>query len=217
MDGVDLGTTSFIPKKPLTQRTGFGVDLSGVFLFISIAILMVSVGGYAYAALREKSVLKDTEDLKIILKAAQDQFQPGQVVNMTRFDSKMKIAKDLLYLSHDPRNPDSTMHSTLLPLFDLLSKKTLKSVRFRDFKFTNVSNQKIEIRMSGEAKSVGSIANYAAVAQQARVFSDTGDLINVIVSDLNLGANNNVVFNLTAGVKPELISYTDMILNADIK
>ncbi|MBI3632664.1 MAG: hypothetical protein HY226_00050 [Candidatus Vogelbacteria bacterium] len=215
MDGIDIGTTSFIPKKPLVQRTAFGVNVSGVFLFLSIALLIISIGGYAYAVLREKSVLADTENLKIILKAAQDQFQPGQVVNMARFDTKIKIAKDLLYLSHDPRNPDTTMHSTLLPLLDLLSKNTLKSVRFRDFKFTNVDNQKIQIRMSGEARSAGSVANYAAVAQQARTFSDTGELINVIVSDLNLGANNNVVFNLAADVKPELISYTDSLLRAN--
>ncbi|MBI3632523.1 MAG: hypothetical protein HY225_03680 [Candidatus Vogelbacteria bacterium] len=215
MEGVDIGTTSFIPKKSLAPRSGFTTNLPGIFLFLSIALLIFSIGGYFVAVLREKSILQDTENLKVILKQAQDQFQPGQVVNMARFDSKLKIAKDLIYLSHDPRNPDTTMHVTLQPLFDLLSQKTLKSVRFRDFKYTNADNQKIEIRMSGEAKSIGSVANYAAVAQQARVFSDSGELMDVIVSDLNLGTNNNVVFNLTATVKPELVSYSEFILNSE--
>jgi hypothetical protein len=101
----------------------------------------------------------------------------------------------------------------MIPLLELISQKTLKSVRFKDFKYTNVDNAKIEIKMAGEAKGVPGTANYAAVAQQAREFSDSGDFKNVIVSDLNLGQNNNVVFNLTAEVKPELVSYTERLLN----
>ncbi len=209
MDIPGNSTTSFIPKKPLTTRSNFDASFPGIFLFLSVVMLISSVSGYFWAGYQEKSKLKEIEKLKIELKKAQDQFQPNQVINMTRFDTKLKVAQDLLYLNKG--SSDTTMHITLQPLFKLLSAKTLKSVRFRDFKYTNVDNQKIDIKMSGEARGTANIANYAAVAQQAREFSDTRVLMNVIVSDLNLGSNNNVTFNLNASVKPELLSYSESL------
>ena len=208
MDGSPIQTTSFIPKKPLVSRGGLSANISGILWFFSIVILIFSVAGY-FIELRLETVNKEElAQLKKNLKKARDKFDLEEIKNMTRFDAKLTIADDLLYLRKDPRYPDTMAHITLQPLFELLTAKTLKSVRFKDFKYSNVDNQKIEIRMSGEAKSIGSIANYSTVAEQARKFSETRQLSNVIVSDLNLGANNNVVFNLSASIDPEFISYT---------
>ena len=208
---------SFIPKKPLATRSSFIVNVSGVFLFVSFVILILSVGWYFIAISQQSSKKKEVDNLKVSLEKAQEQFQPNQVINMTRFDTKMKVAKNLLYLSKDVDSIDNVEHITLRPLFKVISDKTLKSVRFRDFKYTNIDNQKINIKMSGEARSVGNVANYAAVAQQARELSDTRVLTNVIVSDLNLGANNNVVFNISASVRPDLLSYTECLNNDCLK
>lgn len=211
MDITGANTTSFIPKKPLTPKTDLSGSLGGILLVISIVLFVASLIGYFVASYQEKAKQKDVDNLTVILNQAQAQFQPNQVLNMTRFDSKLKVAKDLLYLSNEPGVTDATMHITLQPLFKLLSDKTLKSVRFKDLKYSNVDNQKIEIRMSGEARGKANIANYAAVAQQAREFADTRVLMNVIVSDLNLGANNNVTFNISASIKPELLSYVEAL------
>ncbi|MDO8493461.1 MAG: hypothetical protein Q7S19_02870 [bacterium] len=214
MDGINTQQTpSFIPKKPLVAKSDFSANLPGIFLFLSIVALIFSVGGYFVAIYREKAKNTEVENLQLILKKAQDQFQPNQVVNMTRFDAKLKIAENLLYLQKEAGGTDTVAHITLLPLFNLLSEKTLTTVRFKDFKYNNVDNQKIEIKMSGEAKGTVGLANYAAVAQQAREFSDTRVLQNVLVSDLNLGSANNVTFNLTMNVNPELISYTETLNN----
>ena len=217
MDGAGIDTTSFIPKRPLETRRVSALSLSGIFTFLSLVLLIASVGAYFAMYFREKSILTDTSNIEKIIQGAQDQFQPKRIVDMSRFDARLKLSSDLLYLTHDPRAPDLTMHITLQPLFKLLSDKTIKSVRFRDFKYTNIDNQKIDIKMSGEARGIGNTANYAAVAQQARVFSDSGDLINVLVSDLNLGTDNNVVFNISASVRPELLSYTEAIKNSTNK
>ncbi len=211
MDNNPIQTTSFIPKKPLVGRRDFGTNVSGIFIFISIIIFIFSVAGYFIIVRQEKVKIAEVASLRANIKKAEEQFEPNQVINMTRFDTKLKVAEDLLYLNKESGSVDTMAHITLQPLFKLLSEKTLVSIRFKDFKYTNVENQKIEIKMSGEAKSVGNTANYAAVAQQAREFTDSRQLTNVIVSDLNLGANNNVTFNLSAGIKPELISYTEFL------
>lgn len=211
MDIPGGNTTSFIPKKPLVVRSDFSASFGGIFMAISIVLFIASVGGYFLASYQKRTKAEDIKFLTDNLQQAQAQFQPNQVLNMTRFDTKLRVAEDLLYLNKDAGFSDTTMHITLQPLFRILSEKTLKSVRFKDFKYTNVDNQKIEIKMSGEAKGGVNIANYAAVAQQAREFADTRDLVNVIVSDLNLGQNNNVIFNLSAAVRPELISYTESL------
>lgn len=211
MDGNPIQSTSFIPKKPIVTKGDFGASLSGMFLALSIILFIASISGYFFAVWQERTKNKDVADLKDTLSRAQAVFQPNQVINMTRFDTKLKVARDLLYYTNLSGVPDPTVHVTLQQLFKILSSKTLSSVRFRDFKYSNVDNQKIDIKMSGEAKSDATTANYAAVAQQAREFADTKVLTNVIVSDLNLGANNNVTFNLSANVKPELISYTEAL------
>ncbi len=211
MDGNPIQAPSFIPKKPLVQKSGFSANIPGILLFLSIVALILSVGGYFIAVYREQAENQDVQNLQIIINKAQEQFQPNQVVNMTRFDQKLKVAQDLLYLNKEPGAIDPAMHITLLPLFKLLSDKTLKTVRFNDFKYTNTDNQKIELHLSGQAKGTGGIANYAAVAEQAREFSDTRLLQNVIVSDLNLDSNNNVTFNISADVDPTLVSYTEAL------
>lgn len=216
MDGINTQQTpSFIPKKPMVPKGELSLNVSGIFLFLSVLGLIVSVGGYFIARYQLTSKKEEVVNLDNILKKARDQFEPDQVVNMTRFDTKIKVANDLLYFTKSQGIPDSTAHVTLQPLFKLISDKTLKSVRFKDFKYSNVDNQKIEIKMSGEARSSGVSANYPAVAQQAREFADTRVLANVIVSDLNLGNNNNVTFNLSASVLPEFVSYTEQIKNAE--
>jgi len=217
MDGTGLETTSFIPKKPMTPGVNLGASLFGIFIFASAIIFLASIGWYFYAKSQLVSVKDDIANIEVVINNFGGQFQPKELLNMTRLDAKLKLATDLLYLSHDIRVTDNYMHVTMVPLLNLISQKTLKSVRFKDFKYTNVDNSKIDIRMSGEARGASGSANYAAVAQQAREFSNSGGFKNVIVSDLNLGSNNNVIFNLTATVKPELVSYTEQILNEGIK
>ncbi len=206
-----FGTTSFIPKKTLTPRRDLSVSGSGVLVFVSILILIASAVWYFVALNQESSKTKDINTLQSQLQEAEQQFPQDRVVKMVRFDTKLKVAKDLLYLNTAQGSLDTTEHITLLPLFKLLSDHTLKSVRFKDFKYSNPDNQKIQIKMRGEASGTGNVANYAAIAQQAKEFSDTNQFTNVIVSDLNLGSSNNVIFNITASVRPELVSYSESL------
>ncbi|MBI5140313.1 MAG: hypothetical protein HZA94_02610 [Candidatus Vogelbacteria bacterium] len=209
MDG-QFGTPSFIPKKPLATRTGSNVNFGGFFMFISVLIFILSVGGYGGLYFYERSIKTSAETLNKTLKdkLKEQAVTEQDVHNLFNFNNKIKIAKDLLYLDKANNSGDTTQHTTLLPLFKFLKDNTLKTVRFNDFKYSNIDNSKIDIRMSGEAKG------YPSVAFQAEAFDVIGKLSNVVFTDLNLGPNNLVVFNMMATVDPSLVSYADTVKNA---
>lgn len=209
MDG-QFETPSFIPKKPLATRSGSVLSFGGLFMFISVLIFVLSVGGYAGLYLYEKNVKLSIDRLNKMLedKLKEQAVTEQDVHNLFNFNNKIKIAKDLLYLDRANNSGDVTQHTTLIPLLGFLKENTLKTVRFKDFKYSNIDNNKIEIRMSGEAKG------YPSIAFQAEAFDVIGKLSNVVFTDLNLGPNNLVVFNMTASVDPSLVSYAEMVKNA---
>lgn len=214
MDG-QFGTPSFIPKKPLATRSGSTINFGGLFLFVSILVFVLSLGGYGAVYFYEKKLDVDiklaNEDL--MKKKEEKKVTDQDVRNLFNFNNKIKIAKDLLYILD---NSDTTQHTTLVPLLNILRESTLKTVRFKDFKYSNVDNNKVEIRMSGEAKGYASIALQAKAFENATFEGVKGASIglrDVVFTDLNLGANRLVVFNVTAGVDPELVSYANMIKN----
>ncbi|MEK7066477.1 MAG: hypothetical protein AAB965_02840 [Patescibacteria group bacterium] len=203
MDG-QFGAPSFIPKKPLATRSGSAISFGGLFLFVSILVFILSVGGYIglyfYAQSIEKTI--ETSRVAVQKKLADKAVTEKDVNNLFNFNNKIKIAKDLLYIGAPG---DTTQHTTLTPFFNFLREATLKTVRFKDFKFTNMDNSRIEIRMSGEAKG------YPSVAFQAEAFDVVGKLSNVVFTDLNQGPNNLVIFNMSATVDPSMISYAKLV------
>ena len=204
MDG-QFATPSFIPKKPLVTRSGSTVNFGGLFLFLSIAIFILSIGGYGAVYFYDVTIKNSIVSLDTQIAKQKTIVTPDDVNNLFNFDQRVRTAKDLLYLDTLNNPSDTTQHITLIPLLGLLGQSTLKTVRFSDFKYSDIDNKKIEIRMSGEAMG------YPSIALQATAFEATKEFQNIVFSDLNLGANQRVTFNLVMNVKPELVSYANML------
>jgi hypothetical protein len=86
--------------------------------------------------------------------------------------------------------------------FDLLEQATLKSVRFKDFRYNASGDGRSSIALSGEADS------FAAVALQSDAFGQSRFIREPIFSNLDLDNKGNVIFDFSAFVDPSLISYT---------
>ena len=193
--------TSFIPKKPLVsygQKDKPGI--SGILNFIAIIAFVVSLsvfgGAYVYKLSQERSIASIKSDLSKVKKDLES--KDSLMREMIRFDTKLNTAGALL-----------NNHVSLRKVFEYLEESTMKNLRFTDFGYTNKNNEKVEIKMSGEA------GGYSTIAWQAKEFVDakkTGDkdYTDIIFSDLNPGLTGNVVFKLTATVNPALILYSNL-------
>lgn len=190
--------TSFIPKKPLVSYGGQKPASSGILNFIAIIVFIVALsvfgGAYAYKIFlgsQIKSVNEQLARMKTELEG-----KKSFMDEMIRFDTKLKTAGAIL-----------DNHISLKQIFSFLEEKTMQNLRFNDFSYTNKNNEKVELRLGGEA------GGYSTIALQEKEFvgsKRTGDrdFTDVIFADLNPGLTGSVVFKLTATVKPDLILYS---------
>ena len=186
--------TSFIPKKPITvRRTSItGGSFYSLFMMISVVLFVVSLavfgGAYLWRNQLVKQVTAEADDLVRV----RENLRSETVVfeDLVRFDKKLRVANSLL-----------ERHTTVRPFLDLLSESTLKSVRFRNLNYRVLDSGSAEVRMGGEAESFNS------VALQSKSFADSRDLSNIVFSGLDVGRGATVVFDFSANLKEEFISY----------
>jgi hypothetical protein len=183
---------SFIPKKPITvssesPRRGVSfLSLAGVILLL--VTIALSVGVFLWKAYLDKSISSMSGQLQ----SAEATFDPSTINQLIQTDKQIETAKTLL-----------SQHVAFSAFFDLLSQITLKSVRFNSFSYS-MSNQKININMSGQANS------FASVALQSDVFAQNSKYIqDPLISNLALDSSTgNVNFAFTATIDPSLVSYS---------
>jgi hypothetical protein len=183
--------SSFIPKKPIVSqgsikpaRTVSIVSLVAIIVFVVSLLLS---GGVVFW---EKFLVKKIASEKQSLERAKDAFDPLTIETLERVSGRIESSKKLL-----------ASHTTLSPLFDLVETLTLKSVRFRSFDFAVKDGEPV-ISMKGQAES------FSAVALQADVFGKSRHLNQPVLSDLELERDGRVSFSFTAGLSPELITFT---------
>jgi len=129
------------------------------------------------------------------LTRAEAAFEPSLISDLESVDRRINDAKDILQ-----------NHVATSPIFTALQTMTLQSIRFTKFSYTyNPDTQKIDVKMSGQAKS------YNAIAAQSDVFGKNKYINNPVFSNLNLDSKGNVSFDLFFSVDPTFLSYQDIL------
>lgn len=179
---------SFIPKKTFTRPSykAGGPGLLVIFAFLVFLISLVVAGGLFFY----KSNLEKQVDLLIqSLERAKAAFEPSLISEMIQASVKIDSAKSLF-----------AQHKTLIPILDLLSKNTLKNVRFNGFNYSGNEKEPI-VTLKGVAK------DYTNLAVQAKVFEDEKNIKSVSFSDFSLGDKGIVNFSVKIVVAPSFLAY----------
>lgn len=189
-------SSSFISKKsivasvPAPRRS-----IAGLFSLLGVVVFILSILFYAGAFGYKKVIENRIVTLNDSLNKQEQAFDPETLLKLAETDGKLQSAKEIL------RN-----HTTLGPFFKLLSDTTLKSVRFKSFRFVaNPDLRRYEVSMSGEA------LGYDSIALQSDAFVESRKLKDIVFSDLDLDSSRRVVFNFAASIDPTLLSYEQMV------
>ncbi len=187
--------TSFIPKKPIvasTDKKGLSINL---FVLFSTTLFVLSIGLAVSAYVYQSILVKDLEAKKASLAKSQKQFEPELIKKIARFDSRLSIANSLVKNHLYPSS-----------IFDLISRTTLKTVRFRDFSFSSLGKDKISVSMKGQAQS------FASVALQADAFAEEKLFKNAVISDFSLDSSGVVSFSFSGTVDASVVASSSSIL-----
>ncbi|MDO8620025.1 MAG: hypothetical protein Q7R64_01600 [bacterium] len=192
--------TSFIPKKsPVigSSRPGAGGQGVNVLAIIALAIFFIAVGLSITVFFYKSSLIQLIATMDAELAAAKKSFEPAFIEEASRFDTRIAGAQELL-----------GSHRALSPLFDILEKKTLESMRFKDFNFTSLEGRTATLSMTGQAKS------FNAVALQSDVFGAEKAFKDPVFSNFNLDDQGDVIFNFKATIDSELLRYRETVLGS---
>lgn len=190
--------TSFIPKKPQALSSGApvpGGKSVNLFAVIALVIFLLTAALAAGVFFYRGYLIQHITQMDAKLAAAKKSLEPEFINEASRLHSRIEAAKELFAL-----------HSAPSLLFDLLEKKTLESVRFRDFSFDARNEREMTLSMTGEAKS------FNAVALQSDVFGAEPQFVDPVFSNFNLNERGDVVFNFKATVDPKLLRYSETVI-----
>lgn len=191
--------TSFIPKKsPVGIAPTFGpVGRSvNVFALIALIVFFLTVGLAASVFFYKSRLITVITAMDADLARAKKSFEPSFIETASRLNVRIEGVRELL---------DS--HTTLSPLFDILEKKTLESVRFQDFSFST-TDRKVTLAMTGQAKSFNAVALQSDVFGAERAFKDP------VFSNFTLNEAGDVLFNFQTSVEPEFLLYRETVLGS---
>ncbi len=189
--------TSFIPKTPITStgyssyKTESSYSVMGTIssLFFAIALL-VSGGLFGYNTYMD-SELKKTQ---VALSDARAAFQLEDNQKIILISDQLKSIKTLL-----------NKHTTVSPIFGLLEKETLPTVRFTSFSFSRSALGEVVASIEGEAQS------YISLAQQTKIFSGLEYLKKLEVTDVNLTETGTIRTKMKAHIDADILLYTKKI------
>jgi len=185
--------TSFIPKKPITEEKIQEKEpvspIRFLVLLFFILTLILSGGLYAYKIFIAKKLI--TIDAQ--LRRSEKSFDEGLISDIQSLYKRITASKEVL-----------NNHVVVSPLFKVLEKNTLRSVRFNQFDYTFKRDvSKIEVKMTGQASS------YTALALQASLLGKEKGFINPVFSNLDVDQKGRVTFNLNFSIDKQFIAYED--------
>jgi len=188
--------TSFIPKKPMVEErtvasrpTSF---LTVISIFIFFAVVLASGGLYFYKGIETKNIASMSNDLTL----AKNRFEPSEITKLQVLDKRLRAANTIL-----------SQHIAVSPIFQALQALTLKSVRYTKFGYNFGDNNKVDVKMSGQA------VGYRSIALQSDVFGQNKYLIDPVFSNLSLDVKTgDVLFDLDFSVDPSFVDYQQMLL-----
>ncbi len=191
--------TSFIPKKPLAEERVIQerpVSIFSLVATIAFFVTLISAGGvYFYKITLTNQVASQTASLE----RAKAAFEPSLVETLQTLDKRINASKEIL-----------ANHITASPILKSLEDLTLKSVRFTkfDYEISKDGGTKIDVTMTGQARS------YTSIALQSDMLGQNKYIKNVVFSNLVLDAQGNVGFDLKFSVDPAFVMYGSTISNA---
>lgn len=188
--------SSFIPhdagKPQSTRRRGEGGITDLIFILAIIAV--AASGALAGAVFLYQQYLQSTSASDLAqLQRAKAQFEPALIGQLTRLDDRMHAAEGIL-----------GSHIAPSAFFDALNEVTLKTVAYSSLDFQAADQNHIQIKMSGVARGVNSIALQADLLSKSAVFT------NPIFSSIDR-QKDGVRFSLTALVNPTALNFVQLV------
>jgi len=184
---------SFVPKKPINEQRKIGKGSMGLFFGLSLLVFILATGSTASVYAYELYMSKKVENMRVSLERAKDAFEPSLIIELKKLDARIRSAGEIL-----------DNHIALSELFEMLEMETLETVRFKSFRYS-ARDDDISINLTGKAKS------YSSVVLQSDVFGENKFIKNPIFSGLNLDAEGNVDFRVSAEIDPKLLSYKESL------
>jgi len=182
--------TTFIPKQPLTASPLRRSPI-GFLTLIAVIVFLASASGWGGSFIWRAALDRQVRSLEGSLERVKEAFEPATLNLFIDLDRKFAAAANLL-----------SGHTSLLPLFDHLEELTIRTVRFKDFKFQTLPE-------GGQLIMNGLAPDYQTVALQADEFGRSNLLVNPIFYDLDLDQVGNVVFTVQFNLAPSLLSYSN--------
>ncbi len=182
--------TSFIPKKPIIEDTTKSSTSSSFFVIITVLIFVTVVLAYGGLFLYSNILTKNITAKKEQLDRANERFEINRINELKLLDKRLKAGGKVL-----------DKHISISPIFEILQKITMKTVRYTKFAYEVTDKGEINVKMNGQA------LGYRYIALQADLFSKEKNLIEPVFSNLSLDDKSNVNFDLTFAVDPSLVDY----------
>jgi len=123
---------------------------------------------------------------------------PKWIADVKRLDARLKTSRALL-----------DEHSVVTPVFEMLQRSTLKTVRFLTFEFSSGASNVTAVAMRGEANS------YASVALLSDSFNEEKGWRDPLFSNLALNPAGTVNFSFSGSVDPSLVLYKTSFLTQE--
>ena len=189
---------SFVPRKTaVAAAAGARHARAGIFFALGVGAFALSIlaagGAFAYQKVLAARLVKMNDDLV----AARAAFEPAFIEELRRMDVRLQAAEELI-----------AGHRAVSPLFTLLERDTLATVRFVKFGFSETPEGELRLSLAGEA------AGFNAVALQSDAFSKNGVFQNPVFADFDVDKSGTVQFSFTATVAKEFGLYRSHLASA---
>lgn len=186
---METKDTSFIPQQKASSLE-YRPKKPANFVVYSFIILVISGLLFGGAYFYKQQLIKRSDVLKESINRAQFIIDPALLNELTKVSGKIDSAKLVL-----------SQHTSLLPIFSLLEKVTLKSVRFSNFSFSFSAEGVPTVNLIGDADS------YSSLALQMDSFNKNSDIKGTSLSDMILGQSGRIKFNVSIKLDPSFIIY----------
>lgn len=185
-------TTSFIPKKPVAVPTAGYSRSSGprimtlIGMFVFLASLLLGAGVYLWKIQINSSISAQIESLK----KSRAEFDNDTLAAATRLNERINVAKNLL-----------DKHKSPSRMLELLEDTTLVTVRFKNLTYATQADGSIKVGGSGVA------SGFKSVILQSNEMGKTGQLRDVMFSDVQSTTGNLVSFTLNSLLEEKVVLY----------
>ncbi len=163
-------------------------------MIIGVLLFLIVAGAWGGLFFYKSYLTKANEDKKASVETAIKNFEPELTNQLTVLKARMDAGKNLL-----------NSHSALTLLFTLLELNTAQTVRFSQLDYQVSDDRKINLTLTGEARS------YNAIAYQSDIFARLDHLKNPVFSGLSLNDQGTIGFKVTTEIDPSSLAYKKLV------